>query len=248
MKLCEIEGGAQQTRFVGGAGALAERWAAALGVVTTGAPVRRIEQNGDDLIVTSDRGALAARRAVITVPPPLVDRIELVPAAPVRRAQLLQRCAMGALVKVIVAYERAFWRDRELSGEAVALRPQPVAVTFDNCLPERAALVAFVQAEPARRWAGDTSCVLDALARWFGDEARHPVAVATTDWSAEVWSRGCPTAVIGPRALTSIGATLREPVGRVHFAGTETATEWTGYIEGALESGERAAREVIRAL
>ena len=52
----------------------------------------------------------------------------------------------------------------------------------------------------------------------------------------------------GPRALTSTGTTLREPVGRVHFAGTETATQWTGYLEGALESGERAAREVLRGL
>ena len=50
------------------------------------------------------------------------------------------------------------------------------------------------------------------------------------------------------RALTSTGATLRQPDGRIHFAGTETAVEWTGYLEGALESGERAAREVLRAI
>ena len=56
-----------------------------------------------------------------------------------------------------------------------------------------------------------------------------------------------PAAVAAPRALTSTGTTLREPVGRIHFAGTETATEWTGYIEGALESGERVtARSCVR--
>ena len=74
------------------------------------------------------------------------------------------------------------------------------------------------------------------------------MTIATADWAAEPWSRGCPVAVMAPRALTSTGTTLREPVGPIHFAGTETAVEWTGYIEGALESGERAAREVIRAL
>jgi monoamine oxidase len=90
--------------------------------------------------------------------------------------------------------------------------------------------------------------VLGQLARWFGDEAKQPAQVVTVDWCAEPWSRGCPVAVASPRALTTTGTTLREPVGRVHFAGTETATEWTGYLEGALESGERAAREVLRGL
>jgi len=41
---------------------------------------------------------------------------------------------------------------------------------------------------------------------------------------------------------------MRKPLGRVHWAGTETATEWSGYVEGALESGDRAAREVLAGL
>lgn len=93
-----------------------------------------------------------------------------------------------------------------------------------------------------------TAPVLAQLARWFGEQARQPSQVVSVDWRAEPWSRGCPVAVASPRALTSTGTTLREPVGRVHFAGTETATEWTGYLEGALECGERAAREVLRGL
>ena len=250
MKLVEIEGGAQERRFVGGAQTLADRWAADLGVVVTGAPVRRIAHDGGEVVVTSDRGAVAARRAIVAVPPPVAARIELDPAGPARRDQLVQRCAMGAIVKLIVAYERPFWRERGLSGEAVALGGGPVAVTFDNCSHDlrQPALLAFVQAAAARRWTGDRGAVLAQLARWFGDEARRPVAVEAVDWAAEPWSRGCPVGVTAPRALTSTGTTLREPVGRVHFAGTETATEWTGYIEGALESGERAAREVIRGL
>lgn len=48
--------------------------------------------------------------------------------------------------------------------------------------------------------------------------------------------------------LSLIARVLREPVGRLYFAGTETATEWSGYMEGAVQAGERAAREVrIRA-
>jgi monoamine oxidase len=258
MKLCEIEGGAQERRFVGGAQTVADRWAAELDVVATGAPVRRIAQRGGtapggEVVVSTGRGDVAARRAIVAVPPPLAARIELDPAAPGRRDQLIQRQAMGAIVKLVITYERPFWRERGLSGEVVALGGGPASLAFDNCSHDlrHPALLAFVQAEPARRWSGSSGevpAVLSQLARWFGEEARRPAAVATVDWTSEPWSRGCPVAVAAPRALTSTATTLREPVGRVHFAGTETASEWTGYIEGALESGERAAREVLRGL
>ncbi len=253
MRLSEIEGGAQERRFVGGAQTIADRWAAELGdAVCTSAPVRRIAHT-DEVIVTTDRGAVAARRAIVAIPPPLAARIDLDPCAPGRRDQLLQRAAMGAIVKVVATYERPFWRDRGLSGEVVSTRG-PVALAFDNCSHDlrQPALLGFVQADAARRWRASTghdeAGVLAQLARWFGDEARQPSSVTVADWAAEPWSRGCPVAVMAPRALTATGTTLREPIGRVHFAGTETATEWTGYIEGALESGERAAREVLRAL
>lgn len=249
MNLSTIAGGAQERRFVGGAQTLAERWVERLDApVVTAAPVRRVRQRDGEVVVTSDRGAVAARAAVIAVPPPLAATIDLEPAAPAR-AQLVQRTAMGAIVKVVVAYERAFWRERGLSGEVVSTRG-PLSVLFDNTSHDgrQPALVGFVQAGPARRWNGDAAPVVAQLVRWFGAEAAAPQDLAITDWCAEPWSRGCPVAVMPPGALTTAGTTLRQPVGRVHFAGTETATAWTGYLEGALESGERAAREVVRVL
>lgn len=250
MNLSAIQGGAQERRFVSGAQTLAERWVSALDApVVTRAAVRRIDHAGDDVIVSSDRGRIAARAAVVAVPPPLAAAIELTPGPPPARDQLVQRAAMGAIVKLVLAYDRPFWRSNGMSGEVVSLRG-PLAVVFDDCSHDLAqpALVGFVQAGAARRWGGDPAPALDQLVRWFGDEARRPSAVVAVDWAAEPWSRGCPVAVMAPGALTSTGASLRQPVGRVHFAGTETATEWTGYLEGALESGERAAREVLRGL
>ena len=156
---------------------------------------------------------------------------------------------MGAIVKIVLAYERPFWRERGMSGEVVSTRG-PLSVLFDNTSHDgkQPALVGFIQATPARRWRGDLAPVIAQLVRWFGDDAAHPTAVVATDWSAEPWSRGCPVAVMAPGALTTAGTTLRQPLGRVCFAGTETAVEWTGYLEGALESGERAAREVLRVI
>lgn len=249
MNLSTIAGGAQERRFVGGAQTIAERWTSRLGgAVITGAPVRRIVQRGGEVVVESARGRVAARAAVLAVPPPLAAAIDLEPAAPAR-AQLLQRAPMGAIVKLVLTYERAFWRERGLSGEVVSTRG-PLSVVFDNTSHDgvQPALLAFIQATPARRWYGDTAPALVQLVRWFGDDAAHPTAVSATDWSAEPWTRGCPVAVMSPGALTSAGTTLRAPLGRLFFAGTETAVEWTGYLEGALESGERAAREVLRVL
>lgn len=51
-----------------------------------------------------------------------------------------------------------------------------------------------------------------------------------------------------PGALTSFGDALRAPFGRVHWAGSETSTFWVGYMDGAVRSGERAAKEVMARL
>ncbi len=85
--------------------------------------------------------------------------------------------------------------------------------------------------------------VLNELAFYFGPRARKAVAYLERDWAAEEYSRGCYGAFATPAALTRFGSTLRRPVGAIHWAGTETATRWAGYIDGAVESGERAAAE-----
>ena len=70
------------------------------------------------------------------------------------------------------------------------------------------------------------------------------MAFVERDWGAEPWTRGCYGAHLPPGAWTQVGAALREPVGPIHWAGTETAERWCGYIDGAITSGERAAAEV----
>ena len=99
-----------------------------------------------------------------------------------------------------------------------------------------------------RREADRRRELTQSLARYFGKDAREPTEIVEQDWSAEEWTRGCPVGVVPPGVLTTFGTTLRQPVGRLHWAGTETATVWNGYLEGALEAGERAAREVLRRL
>jgi monoamine oxidase len=87
--------------------------------------------------------------------------------------------------------------------------------------------------------------VLAELAGFFGPEAERPTEYLEQDWTAEPWTGGCSAGFTTPGALSRYGPALREPIGRIHFAGSETAQEYFGYMEGAIESGERAAREVL---
>jgi len=255
MRLVEIRNGAQQDRFVDGAQAVSKQLAAALGEgVVLRAAARRIEHSGDGVSVFTDSGAWHGRYAVVAVPPLLAGRIVYDPALPAPRDALTQRFPMGATIKCIALYERAFWRERGFSGEAIC-SGGPVTVVFDNTSHDgtQPALLAFIVGQAARDWSARPAAerrraVLQAYVRFFGAEAEHAIDYFEQDWSAEPWSGGCPVGVMAPGTLSQLGPTLRQPVGRIHWAGTETAVEWTGYLEGAIESGERAAREVVARL
>lgn len=253
--LSEIQNGAQQDRFVGGAQQLSQRLADPLGddlVLRT--PVRGIKQSGEGVEVRTDWGAYEARAVIVAIPPALAARIEYDPPMPPNRDQLTQRMPMGSVIKCIAAYDKPFWRDRGLSGESFSEKG-PIAATFDDSPDDasQGALVGFMVGRDAREWTGADpdarrEAVLDHFARLFGDEARRPTEYIDKDWPAEEWSRGCYEGLMPPGVMTAYGQALREPVGRIHWAGTETALEHTGYMDGAIESGDRAAREVLERL
>jgi monoamine oxidase len=251
MPLIETHGGAQENRVVGGAQRVSLRMAELLGErLVLGAPVGRIVQSDDGVTLFSDGREVRARYAILAVPPALAARIDYAPALPADRDQLTQRMPMGTTAKCIALYDRAFWRDEGFSGEAVSDRP-PVSITYDASSHDgkQAALVGFVVGQAARDWSRlpadqRRSTVLSSFGRLFGQRAEAPSDYIEKDWSTEIWTRGCPIGIMPPGTLTGYGPALREPVGRLHFAGTETATEWCGFMEGAVLSGERAAREI----
>ncbi|MBX3273696.1 MAG: flavin monoamine oxidase family protein [Sandaracinaceae bacterium] len=250
MQLARVAGGAQERRFVGGAQQLSERLAARLDV-TLDAPVRAIEQDEDEARVVSARGTLRARRVILALPPALVDRMELAPHPPPLRDQLLARMPMGAVIKCLAVYDRPFWRERGLSGEGLST-DGPVRLAFDDSAHDGSqhALVGFLLGatatalpEPRAR----REAVLASLAQMFGHEAQDPLHYVDQDWTRERESLGGYVGVMAPGVMTTCGRALREPWGRVHWAGTETATEHAGYMDGAIQAGERAAAEVLAA-
>lgn len=255
LKLAEIRGGAQQDRFVEGAQSVSKRLAAKLGdAVVLSAPVSHVRQRDGGVSVVSAKGTVRARRCIVAVPPALAGRIEYEPMLPGRRDQLTQRMPMGNTVKVLCTYKEAFWRQRGYSGEVVSTTG-PMSVVFDNTSHDGKVpmLLGFVVAKHARGWSEQPAerrraLVSDSLVRYFGKDAADIDELVEQDWSTEAYSRGCPVGVLGPGSYNACGDALREPVGAIHWAGTETATEWTGYLEGAIQAGERAADEVVAAL
>jgi monoamine oxidase len=255
-RLFNVRGGAQQSRLIGGSQIVAQKVAADLGArVHLSTPVRTISQTPTGVTVAGDAMTVSARHVVVAVPPALAARIDYAPVLPAARDLLTQRLAMGALMKVEAVYPTPFWRAAKLTGQFLTVGG-PVGYSFDNSPPDGTpgVLAGFVGGTQNQIWgpkplAERRAAVLAQYARVFGDDRfLTPSEYFEMDWTQEPWSRGGPTAVAGPGTLTSYGPALRAPVGRIHWAGTETSDYWPGYMDGAVRSGERVAAEVAAAL
>ncbi|KUI24806.1 monooxygenase [Mycobacterium sp. IS-1742] len=247
--MLDVEGGAQQDRFPGGAQEIASRMAAELGDrVRIGAPVRRVQRDADGTLqVHTDSGHATARAVIVAIAPAHRDAITFEPRLPAGYTDLATHWPQGRLSKAYAAYDRPFWREGGCSGEALS-DEGPVFITFDVSPSDDGpgVLLGFTDAaafdvlSPEER----RTRALAGFAALFGDEAAAPVDYVDHLWGAEAFAPGGPTAAVPPGAWTAHGQWLRTPVDGIHWAGTETADRWTGFLDGAVRSGQRAAAEV----
>ena len=254
--LITTAGGAQESRIVGGTHRICERMAADLGsgTVILDTPVHAIEQGADAVRVIHDGAVTEARRVIVTLPPALAGRLRYRPSLPSGRDALTQRYPMGRVIKVQLLYDAPFWRSEGLNGQVVSF-DDPIATTFDNSPPDGrcGVLMGFAEADHARRLGKldlDTrrDTVVDCMVRYFGPSARDVRDYAELDWSTEEYTRGCYGGRPAAGVWTGYGSALREPIGRVHWAGAETSPVSSGYMDGAVRSGLRAAAEVLTSL
>ncbi|KNC55749.1 amine oxidase B [Thecamonas trahens ATCC 50062] len=260
--LAETRGGAQESKITAGMTAVATSIAEAIGphAFHLGDPVLSIAQDDDGGSVVCASGTVVnARAVVVAMGPSLAGRLSYDPPLPPRKTLITQSMPMGAIIKCVMWYPTPFWRLRGFSGMVVNsdVSAGPISVAFDDSLPgtDAAALVGFISASAAIEW-GQMSrkqraqAVAAQYAFIFGREAGtpSPIAYAEHDWLEARWSWGGPTGAAPPGVLTTASGELATRHGCVHFAGTETACEWQGYVEGALEAGYRVASEVAATL
>jgi monoamine oxidase len=253
--LINTAGGAQEDRIVGGSQRIALKLAAKLGKrVRLEQPVHSIRRRGRRVEVHARTETWTAKRAIVALAPALTDRIDFRPKLPPMRAQLQQRVPMGSVIKCMAVYETPFWRGRDLSGMATS-NTGPVKLTFDNTPASGSpgVLLGFMEGQDGRDFsqasdADRRDAVLGSFERYFGAEARNASSYLDKIWAADPWSRGCYVGYMPPGVLLDWADVLRRPVGPIHWAGTETATYWAGYMDGAVESGQRAAAEVLAGL
>ncbi|EDL97664.1 monoamine oxidase B [Rattus norvegicus] len=258
-RIISTTNGGQERKFIGGSGQVSERIKDILGDrVKLERPVIHIDQTGENVVVkTLNHEIYEAKYVISAIPPVLGMKIHHSPPLPILRNQLITRVPLGSVIKCMVYYKEPFWRKKDFCGTMVIEGEEaPIAYTLDDTKPDGscAAIMGFILAHKARKLVRLTKeerlrklCELYAKVL-NSQEALQPVHYEEKNWCEEQYSGGCYTAYFPPGILTQYGRVLRQPVGKIFFAGTETASHWSGYMEGAVEAGERAAREILHAI
>ena len=242
---------AQDQLWLGGSQPICERIAQSEGItVLTSSPANTVTWAENRVIVEHRTGSVNARALVLAVPPPAATTIRFVPELPRKRHQLHQRAAMGREMKFQIRYAQPFWRDASLSGEI--FDADLGCLAFDGTRPgdELATMVGFIGGYSYDSWIERDederrALFIDLLADAFGPEARLPLSYIEMDWTAEPFTMGAPVVYLPPGLLSTAGSELAGSIGPIHYAGTEAAPMWTGYMEGAVQAGEAAAAQII---
>lgn len=266
MKLFEAKKEAAQEAIVkGGMQQVSELLAQRLGedVVLLKNPVRSLLQKENTVLVTTESGEdFVCSRVIMAVPPNMLLKMEFDPPLPPYKQFICENLPIGHLTKFLVIYDKAFWRENGFSGEVVSsggvttevgVSCGPLSICFDavssNGVP---AIVGFISGRQGTEWHNKTKserekAVIKSLADMFGPNAKDYINYVEKVWADEPYNGGCPTCFGIPGTMYAFPH-LRLPFDKIHFAGTETATSWVGYVSGAVQSGERAKTEVLHQL
>jgi putrescine oxidase len=241
-------------RVVGGSQLIPIRLAERLGDrVVLGAPVRDIRWSEEGVEIEAEPVRARARAVIVAIPPNLTSAIRFHPALPAWRLRMEQALSQGSIIKVLAVYEQPFWRQEGLSGQGFAPY-ELVRELYDNSPPSASVgvvttFLAGENAEEAGRMSAGArrEAVLEGIAKYIGPRGLRPVDFIETVWSAEEWTRGAYGTSYGVGGLTRFGGDLRRSIGPIHWACTDIAGIGHIHMEGAIRSGQRAARACLAA-
>lgn len=248
-------GGAQDSLMAESMGSIVDKLVQEIGPsrIHINTPVTSIHHDDNTGVTarTASSQQYIASRIIVTIPPPMLRNVTFEPPLPVERQALQRNTRMGVVYKAIAVFERPFWRD-SVGGEFLVL-DDPVSGFFDSSPPNGPGhLCLLVGGTPARELdsldaESRRTRVLGPLVPFMGREVLQPLEWHEKAWHLDEFCGGGYLAF--PISSTSEGLLPmpHKPIGRIHWAGTETAQEHPGYMEGAVQTGERAALEVFEA-
>ena len=264
MRLCEVENGAQERKFLGGSQQISDRLCDKLGTdrVLLNHAVQDVHWSPNSefvQVMCENHRQFTCRHLIIALAPSLYKTINFQPALPDKKLEATQRMYMGSIIKTITVFDRPYWKEAGFSGSILntAQVAEPVVFSYDDSAKAKQfyALMGFVVADSSRKWAQHTReerrlAVCEQYAQAF-----HCPQMLTgcrdyieQNWSDEKFSGGCYTDIMPPNLLSSLKDQLRTPCGdhgQILFAGTELATRFSGYMDGAVQAGERAAFDLL---
>ncbi|MDQ0254862.1 monoamine oxidase [Evansella vedderi] len=214
-----------------------------------GVVVEAIHWKKDSVTVYSKGKEWTGKTVILTVPPPTYRCIHFDPPLPMLNKQFIESVSPSFVIKCFVIYSRPFWREKGLSGTTY-VGEGPVYMTVDSSINEEAGILTVIVAgnegksfekltESERR-----EKVIKLLIKLYGEEAKSPICYMDKNWLGDPFIVGGYGVHFSPGQLTKFKDSFLKPIGPIHFAGSETALEWRLYMEGALASGERAAKEI----
>lgn len=240
-------------RVAGGTQRIAEQLAKHIyQQVITDTPVLAIRQDHESVIAYSRGSSYRARYAILAIPPAVAEQIYFEPTLPAHRDALHQRVVMGRAICATLCFDYPFWRENGKSGVMISHNgPATLVHDVSPANSSEGALACLISGSDAAHWGAQPKserlrALVNQLQPWFGDEITAYRGLIERDWNTERWTRGATGFM--PNGSASYIQSLALPIGRLHFAGGETATKWTNTMEGALTAGERAAAEVISEL
>jgi monoamine oxidase len=241
---------AEDFRFVGGSQAISNSIAARLGgSVWLNAPVSAIDQHDPRSVrVTTARGAVRAKQVIVATMPAMLRRIDFKPALPAAHRKLIAEWDTMSWVKFHAIYPKPFWRGRGAGSQFLCLERLVEAFDISPDDESWGEIVGFLLPDSLGRFAPEREAYCRAFLREaYGEGAQNPAEFTIFDWHEQPWIGGCVSSP-GPGLLTEVSEALREPVGRIHWAGTERSPVWLNYMEGAVQAGQAAASSAIAAL
>lgn len=255
------KGGGQHLRIRQGTQLFANGLAKTLpqDVIKLESPVKSVIQHcRHTLHVETSQTVYTARKVITTVPGPVLKEISFTPPLPPAKRLWVESTGYGYYTKVMMEFKKPFWVQKGFCG-LVQSFVGPASVVRDTSSPAdgKHVLTCFMAGDPGREWSQQSTSqrqesLLAQLQKLYGVEnlPEEFVGMYSYDWVEDQYSGwGCPCASLTPGVIDTVGPdALRQPWYDVHFAGTETAGEWKGYMEGAVRSGERAAAEIAKDL